>query len=340
MITQFNLIFLFFFISIQLILVIFFNKFAVFFGIYDQPDKIRKKHLIKTSLLGGSIIYLSLIFNNILFVFDPIFFETNNLFFKSSNQYLYFFVSCTFMFLIGIFDDLVNLNYSLKLFLTFVVILILVSADKSLLINEINLSFYPEMIDSSIISIFFTILCFLLFINAINMFDGIDGQVGLYSIFLILFIMHRSGLNVWLLIFLISFITFIFLNFKRKCFLGDGGTILIGFVFSYLLIKLYNYNIIYFADQIFLIMIIPGIDMLRLFVERIFSNRNPFKGDANHIHHLFEKNFGKYRSIFFTQILIILPVVFSIYFNLLMINFFTIILYFLIILVLKTYKRT
>ena len=84
-------------------------------------------------------------------------------------------------------------------------------------------------------------------------------------------------------------------------------------------------------------MIIPGLDMLRLFAERLIKKKNPFKGDNNHIHHLFQFKFSKFKSILYSQLLIIIPVISSFYFNLLMIIFLTIIIYFLIITILKSY---
>ena len=59
-----------------------------------------------------------------------------------------------------------------------------------------------------------------------------------------------------------------------KCFLGDSGSILLGFIFSYLIIRLYNQNVIYFADNIFLLMLIPGLDMFRLFAERLIFKKS------------------------------------------------------------------
>ena len=38
-------------------------------------------------------------------------------------------------------------------------------------------------------------------------------------------------------------------------------------------------------EEIFILMAIPGIDMLRLFVFRILKNQSPFKGDRHHLHH-------------------------------------------------------
>ena len=289
--NQLNIFTLFLFFFCQVFVVIYFDKLASFFNIYDVPDKIRKKHITKTSLIGGTIIFFSLLFNLIVcFIDSDLFIKANKLFFETKNSYFYFFIACCFMYFIGIIDDKFNLNYLIKLISTTSVIVILLLFDSDLVINKINLSFYQKIIDISKVNIFFTILCFLLFINAINMFDGIDGQVSLYSIIVILFILFLIGFNFFIIFLLTSYFSFLYLNLKNKCFLGDSGTILIGFIFSYLIIKLYNQNIIYFADNIFLIMIIPGLDMLRLFVERSIFKNNPFKGDEIIFTIYFKKN--------------------------------------------------
>ena len=163
-------------------LIINFKKLSQFFNIYDIPDKLRKKHHHKISLLGGTLILLPFLFSIIMFLInDNKFLDFNQIFFENKKSCILFFLGCIFMYLIGIFDDKFNLSYLLKFLITSIVIVFLLYLDESILINKIHLSFYQKPIDISKINIFFTCLCFLLFINAINMFDGIDGQVGFYS---------------------------------------------------------------------------------------------------------------------------------------------------------------
>ena len=46
-----------------------------------------------------------------------------------------------------------------------------------------------------------------------------------------------------------------------------------------------------YGDEIFIILLIPSLDMLRLFLLRILNKKNPFKGDLNHIHHIVNNRF-------------------------------------------------
>ena len=83
----------------------------------------------------------------------------------------------------------------------------------------------------------------------------------------------------------------------------------LSFIFSVLMIKSYNLqsNIIY-ADQIFLVMMIPGLELLRLAIFRIYKKKHPFKGDRNHIHHYLLNSFNFWKTIII-QSLIIIPIV-------------------------------
>ncbi len=111
-------------------------------------------------------------------------------------------------------------------------------------------------------------------------------QLGFYSLFLISYFIFLKLSFYFFLPILIFIIFYLILNYKKLLFLGDNGSYVIGFLFSYLFIKSYNYEVINYADKIFLIMILPGVDMFRLFIIRIFSKKNPFYPDQNHIHHL------------------------------------------------------
>jgi UDP-GlcNAc:undecaprenyl-phosphate GlcNAc-1-phosphate transferase len=58
-------------------------------------------------------------------------------------------------------------------------------------------------------------------------------------------------------------------------------------------------------------MSIPGLDMLRLFVSRIVSGKNPFQADRNHLHHLLINKFSYSTSILILLILLFAPIFIS-----------------------------
>ena len=66
--------------------------------------------------------------------------------------------------------------------------------------------------------------------------------------------------------------------------------LILAFIIGYIFVKSSNtQNDIFFADEIFMIMALPGIDMFRLFMIRIYNGKHPFSSDTNHIHHLILK---------------------------------------------------
>jgi UDP-N-acetylmuramyl pentapeptide phosphotransferase/UDP-N-acetylglucosamine-1-phosphate transferase len=84
---------------------------------------------------------------------------------------------------------------------------------------------------------------------------------------------------------------------------------------SYIFIKLYNTNKLFLADEIFLIMSVPGYELLRLAIQRIFNKKHPFLPDNNHIHHLIGQKYKFIVKFFIIQFILIFPYLFYIFFN-------------------------
>ena len=107
------------------------------------------------------------------------------------------------------------------------------------------------------------------------------------------------------------------MNWKNKCFLGDGGVYLLSFLISQLIILNYKSNYeIFHVEEILLLLYLPGYDLLRLFIYRIFRKKNPFKGDNNHIHHLLLKKLGLLKTLVAFLTCLITPVILLSLFNL------------------------
>ena len=100
------------------------------------------------------------------------------------------------------------------------------------------------------------------------------------------------------------------MNYKKKIFLGDSGSLLLSFLLGTMIIKSYNTNLgIFYADEIFLIMMIPGLELLRLAVFRIFKKKHPFVADNEHIHHYLLKKYSFLKTTLIIQSLYILPII-------------------------------
>ena len=147
------------------------------------------------------------------------------------------------------------------------------------------------------------------------MFDGINLQSGLYTLTLFIFLYINEISDTFSLVMIISLIFFLILNFREKCFLGDSGSYILAFIVSVIFIHYYNlqhhldHNIfLLYADSVFILMMIPGLDMLRLFAFRLYNGKNPFEGDKQHLHHLLLERYGFYKTTLIIQSLIIIPI--------------------------------
>ena len=125
------------------------------------------------------------------------------------------------------------------------------------------------------------------------MFDGINLQVGFYCILIFsIFVLKGVFFNLSLII-IISLIVFLYLNYKNKTYLGESGIQFLAFIISYIIIKSYNLNQdLFFVDEIFILMALPGLELFRLFLFRVAKGKHPFKADTDHLHHLMLRNFS------------------------------------------------
>ena len=184
----------------------------------------------------------------------------------------------------GAFDDKYNLRPIAKLFIMILLISFSILGDNKLLIDKLR--FLDFEIELRSYSLFFSIFCFLAFINAINMFDGINLQLVFYSSFLLIFLILNSFFTHLSIVLIIALVFFSMLNFKDKSFLGNSGSHLLGFLLAYFLVKFYNLNKGFvYAEEILCLMLIPGLDMLRVSIKRIIIGKNPLSGDEDHLHH-------------------------------------------------------
>jgi UDP-GlcNAc:undecaprenyl-phosphate GlcNAc-1-phosphate transferase len=290
------------------------KKISKILNIYDAPDGIRKFHIVPTPLLGG-IIFLYPILLLLLLQF----FLTEDIFFKllsiNKKEFLNLLILLLFIFLIGFFDDKIGVSANKKLFFLTLLIFAYLKIEPNLVINNLNFSLFKYSLNLGTYSLLFTTMCFLLFINAFNMFDGIDLQSGLYSLFIIIILFMFNKYLFIYLFFGIQIIFFVILNFKKKTFMGDSGTLLLSTLISFFIIKTYKTENSLYADDIFLLMLIPGIDLLRLAIFRILKKKHPFKADNEHLHHYLLSKFSLIKTTGIIQSLIMIPALIGIYFK-------------------------
>ena len=141
------------------------------------------------------------------------------------------------------------------------------------------------------------------------MLDGINLSAGIYTFLFLIFLYYHHS-NIIFIVVGLSVLFFLIKNYQNKLFLGNNGSYLLGFFLSYSIINVNNIKIISIED-IFLAMIIPGLDMLRLYFQRIYYKKNPFKADLNHLHHILLKKFSYNKAVFYITCIINLPLYLS-----------------------------
>jgi UDP-GlcNAc:undecaprenyl-phosphate GlcNAc-1-phosphate transferase len=276
----------------------------------DQPDKIRKLHKKPTPLLGGIMVFSSFLLINLYLIF----------FQNLSKTSLVIFICCSSCFILGLTDDIKRISYKYKFLILIAVFYLAVWFDPNLQVNKIYFATLSEEFYLNYLSIPFTILCLLLLTNAINLIDGIDGLCILMSTILILWIINIFQNKETLYIpIIISLIYILYHNLKKNIFLGDSGSLFLGCLIGLNIILNYNQKILkinFPVENIFIALMLPGLDMLRVFAMRLINKKNPFSPDRNHLHHLLlNRNFQLRTVLLIHFILIVTPITMSKFLN-------------------------
>jgi UDP-GlcNAc:undecaprenyl-phosphate GlcNAc-1-phosphate transferase len=300
-----NIYFFSIIILVNLLIFYFYKPIANIYNLYDKPDFERKIHKKKIPLLGGLFLLLNLsliILLNLIYpkILDRFFFG------NIKNFFCFFFISILFYFL-GFFDDKFKLSANFKLIAMVIFLSFALFLDKDILLKNLNFAYFNFSLNLANYSYFFTVFCFLLFINAFNMIDGINGQASTYFLFIMLLFLSKAILIYLVLVLAVYALFFLRLNFKDKTFLGDSGSLPLAFIISYLFIKSYNLGYKFSVEEIFLIMSVPGYELLRLAISRILNKKHPFEADNLHLHHLILKKKNFLKTFLIVQFLLTFP---------------------------------
>ena len=282
------------------------KKASLFFNLLDKPDNFRKNQAKAIPLMGGIYIFFIFCF---LFLFIEIFSN-----FENNIINLIQFCFCAFIFLFGLADDKININANIKIVSVYILFLLYLYLNQRGILNTLEFKELNLSVNIMSVGIFFTALCLLIFLNASNMFDGIDGQAGGYFLFLTTYLHYINGFSLFLFLFSISIFIHLIFNMFQKWYLGDSGVYLVSFFISILIIDTYHSQKLG-VEQIFLLMMVPGLDLIRLFFERLKKGRHPFSPDTRHIHHLLSKKFDKKITLILNLSIIIIPNILAFYFQ-------------------------
>lgn len=251
------------------------------FGIVDKPDK-RKVHVGNIPLVGGFCIFLTSLIA-VTYV--------------QSFGYLSLLILGTgsLIMVIGIVDDLADVSPKIRLLLQ-LVITAATAHFFGLQITTLGTLFgLPFTVELGIFSLPFTVIFVVGLTNAFNMIDGCDGLAGSLSFLAIcaisLLSFQPSEPEMSLLLLSLGAASFVFLWFNIpavftfKVFLGDGGSLFLGYAISWMLIYSFERVKSMEPSLALWIILIPLFDFLYVFITRLKVGRSIIQGDRSHLHH-------------------------------------------------------
>ena len=253
------------------------SKSAPMLGLMDIPDH-RKQHATPTALVGGiSIFTVMLVFSIWVGSFGWI-------------------VLCGLALgLIGVVDDAIDLGVRLRLTAQ-VVVTLLAIAGTGVIVDQLG-QYGSVTLSLGFFGILFTVFAVVGVINAFNMLDGLDGLasghviVSLISLFVASVSFSEPVYSEWLLGFICAVFGFWLVNMRftpaPKVFLGDAGSMFLGFVVAWLIIGYTQspWNILHPVLALWCLTV-PIFDTAAVVARRLKAGRSPFAPDRLHLHHV------------------------------------------------------
>lgn len=268
-----------------------------------DPINSRKLHMHIIPRLGGVAfvpIQCFLFALTVIVVYKVNFVALNINIFEVSPMFLSLMCGLVLLFIIGIGDDLIGVNYKWKFF-TQVVVACLFPVS-GLWINDLQGLFFVTNL-SPWVGVPLTIFVVVLILNAVNLIDGLDGLCsGLIAVSSLVFGGLFVYYNAWIHA-LFAFITagvllpFFYFNVfgttrrRRRIFMGDTGSLTLGFSIAFLTISFVTNNkaIKPFSEGAIVIafstLIVPIFDVARVMYVRWRTGAPLFRPDRNHLHH-------------------------------------------------------
>jgi UDP-GlcNAc:undecaprenyl-phosphate/decaprenyl-phosphate GlcNAc-1-phosphate transferase len=264
----------------------------------DMPDDGRKQHRQPTPTLGGAGIYLSCILvASVANAFYPM------------ESFSLLLASVTLLFIIGLTDDLIGMSVYKRLLTQAAAATLIVIAGGVQIEHMGGLFGIQELPETA--SQIFSIFAMIIILNAYNLIDGADGLAGTVGIitagtFSVLLFMNGAYPEALLALILAgALLGFLFYNVEpARIFMGDGGSMMIGFLLAFLGVSVMQANLITapvwipsVAVFVFAVLIIPMYDTLRSITLRVYHGRSPLSPDANHLHHVLQRFGYSHRGV-------------------------------------------
>lgn len=270
--------------SASFIILFFARKIAQKINLVDRPNE-RKLHQGLVPLVGGGSIYLTLML--------ALWYKPDLL--MSSDIYV---LCASVLVMMGAIDDKYDVDYRVRLVVQILISCAMIFA-AGLSLKSLGHILFGYEVDLGPLGYIVTIFAVLGAINAFNMVDGIDGLLGgltMVTFGALAYIHYADGqlpLARFCLMMVIVVVPYICLNLgfpfgvRKKVFMGDAGSMLIGFTVIWVLLQGTQGPKAQMNPVTALWLIaIPLMDMTCIMVRRIRKGVSPFKPDREHLHHI------------------------------------------------------
>ena len=259
---------------------------AIYVSLTDSPSG-HKLHQGSIPVVGGLSIFLALVATFYILNIQYAAFET-------------VFFAGLLLLVIGLFDDKIFLSPYTRLLSQFAATLVLIFWGSVLLVDLGHL-FNSNLLLLNDYAIPLTVISIIGVINAVNMVDGLDGLAGGLSLVTLgsVAFLYGAVLGVdqnlmFLLLVIAALAGFMIFNSRMpwhdrfKVFLGNGGSMLLGLILAWSLIKFSQGNHRAFSPVVALwIFAVPLLDTVTIMMRRMINGRSPFSPDREHLHHVF-----------------------------------------------------
>ncbi len=273
-----------------------------------KPNK-RTSHVGAIPNIGGINIFISFLLTVFFFSYGII------------SQLQFTIIGVFIILIVGFVDDLIDIKVIWKLFGE------LASAFFLIVVADIRLSNLHGFLGihelSISISYMLSFFVFIVIINALNLIDGVDGLASglgiLYCLFFASYFWLTARIELSISAFAMVGSLFVFFLYNvfggsRKIFMGDSGSLLLGYMITLYVFEFCEMNAKGDLQQIYkmraapavaiCVLSVPLFDTLRVMLTRIKKKVSPFHPDRNHIHHLLLKTGLKHRQVTFVLLVV------------------------------------
>jgi UDP-GlcNAc:undecaprenyl-phosphate GlcNAc-1-phosphate transferase len=260
---------------------------AFHIGLVDHPDK-RKKHGGAVPLIGGIAMFVG-------FCFSILTLDISIAWLRA------FFAGSLILIITCVLDDLHELSTTAR-FLAQIIATTIMAVWGGVVLNDfgylVSTAFVVEL---GWLAVPVTVFSAIGVINALNMLDGIDGLAGFIALVAVggmaVISFSAGDMNTLLTLGLFAAVLVAFLIFNLRCnkencslaFMGDAGSMFLGFVLSWFLISLSQGDERAMAPVTALWFFgVPLVETITMMIKRIRHGRSPFSADREHLHHMLE----------------------------------------------------